>query len=297
MPTFLSLPLKAKFLVLGNWIYKTTHKKPVDLAPLFTRVPRWDKKIPNQVFLTWKDSRFNPLHALQLKKFRNRNKDFSFEFFDDKRMNDWMDTNFAGHPILEAFHYLGVMAAKVDIWRSCVLYKEGGVYCDIDSSLTLPLRQLLKDDPDEILSYEGNKWQDRLKVGTYGDPAVFWPGPGPASQSLLDHPDHLFLNWILCFVPGNPILKEYIDIVVQNFPFFKDRVFESVLDGSTHATGPQVLTLAVWRSLEKTHKRPGQFGIDFDGYGQYKTYGSEDRHEGAVTYMEKRNMTLGEQKA
>jgi len=293
MSSFWSLPVKEKFTVAGNWIYKNTLKKPVDLASMFTQVTPWERKIPNRVFMTWKDTRFSPLHALQLKQFRNRNRDFSFEFFDDKRMNDWMETNFAGHPILEVFHYITVMAAKVDVWRYCILYKEGGVYCDIDSSLTLPLRELLKDDPSEMLSYEGNLWKDNLLVGTHADPGLFWTQPGPNSARLLDLPDHLFLTWFLCFAPGNPILREYIDLLSLHFPFFRDRVFDSVLAGSTHATGPVALTQAVWKSLEKTPNRPGQFGIDFRGHGQYKSYGSEDRLEPGGGYMHLGNMTLG----
>jgi len=148
-----------------------------------------------------------------------------------------------------------------------------------------------------MLSYEGNRWQDWLKVGIYADPAVFWTEPGPASLKLLDKPDHLFLTWFLCFAPGNPILAEYIDLLVRHFPFFHDRVFDAVLPGSTHATGPVAFTQAVWRTLEKTGKRPGQYGVDFKGNGHYKSYGSEDRLEGAASYMEQGNMTLGGRKA
>jgi mannosyltransferase OCH1-like enzyme len=293
MPTFLSLPLNQKFTVAGNWIYKKTHTKPVDLASMFYRVPEAGRKIPNQVFMTWKDTTFSPLHSRQLKKFRERNTDFSFEFYDDKRMNEWMEANYAGHPILEAFRYITVMAAKVDVWRYCILYKEGGVYCDIDSSLTLPLRDLLKDDPEEMLSYEANQWKSWLSVGTHADPALYLLEPPAEVVALLDHPDNLFLTWFLCFAPGNPILGEYIELVATHFPFFKGRIFDSVLKGSTHATGPVALTQAVWKSLVKTKRRPGQFGIDFRGYGQYKVYGSEDRLEPGGGYMHLGNRTLG----
>lgn len=297
MPTFMSLPLKDKVIVAGNWIYKKTHKKPVDLVAMFTKVPSSGKKIPNQVFMTWKETRFTPLHALQLKNFRKRNRDYSFEFYDDKRMNEYMDTHYAGHPILEVFHYITVMAAKVDVWRYCILYKEGGVYCDIDSSLALPLRVLLKDDPEEMLSFEANKWRDWLKIGRYADPAVFRPAPSPEVEALLDYPDNLFLTWFLCFAPGNPILKEYIDTLARHFPFFKDKVFDAMLPASSHATGPVALTQAVWASLEKTKRRPAQFGVDFQGHGQYKIYGSEDRLAVSPTQLYETNTTLGGQPA
>jgi len=293
MPGFLRLPLKEQFAVAGNWLYKKTHTKPVDLAPLFTRVPRWNKKIPNQVFLTWRETRFTPLHALQIKKFRQLNHDFSFEFYDDRRMNEYMDTHYADHPIRDVFHYIKIMASKVDVWRYCVLYREGGVYCDIDSSLTLPLRTLLKDDPEEMLSYEGNRWKDLLEIGKYADPALFLTHPSDKVVGLLDQPENTFLTWFLCFAPGNPILKEYIDLLVRHFPFYKDKVFEGVLPATNHFTGPAAVTQAVWRTLDKTGKTLGQFGTDFKGYGQYKTYGSEDRLAPGEGYMTLGNMSLG----
>ena len=297
MPSFMSLPIKDKVIVAGNWLYKKTHRKPLDLAGIFTKAAPSGRKIPNRVFMTWKDTKFFPLHALQLKRFRQRNRDFSFEFFDDKRMNDYMDANFAGHPILEVFHYITVMAAKVDVWRYCILYKEGGVYCDIDSSLALPLRTLLKDDPEEMLSYEGNLWHDWLELGRYADPAVYQAAPSPEVEALLDQPDHLFLTWFLCFAPGHPILKEYIDLLVRHFPFFKDKVFDRMLPASSHATGPVALTQAVWKALKKTKCRPAQFGRDFGGYGQYKVYGSEDRLVVSPSQLFETNITLGGQPA
>ena len=76
-------------------------------------------------------------------------------------------------------------ASKVDVWRYCILYREGGVYCDIDSALAIPLRELLKDDPSEVISFENNKWRDVLSPGAYADPKIFCSDPPPeAAQNF-----------------------------------------------------------------------------------------------------------------
>lgn len=243
--------------------------------------------------MTWKEPVLAPLHARQVELFRRRNADFSFEFYDDARMADYMETHYAGQPILEVFRHVKVMASKADIWRYCILYREGGVYCDIDSSLTLPLRRLLKDDPAELLSFEGNLWRDTLRVGVYADPEVYRPEPESAVLPLLDHPDHVLVNWFLCFAPGHPILREVIDLIVRGFPWFKDRTFDAVWPAVVHSTGPLALTQAVWAALAQHPTRPAQFGIDFCGYGQYKVYGSEERLAVSPTYFHLKNATLG----
>jgi len=88
-------------------------------------------------------------------------------------------------------------------------------------------------------------------------------------------------------------LKEYIDLLVEHFPFFKDKVFDPMLPASSHSTGPVALTQAVWTSLDKTGQRPAQFGVDFHGYGQYKVYGSEDWLSLSPSQLFEKHMTLG----
>lgn len=279
--------------VVTNKLYKLTHKAPRSIEGLFTSVPRWDRKIPNQVFMTWKEPRLTPLHAWQVEKFRRRNNDFSFEFFDDARMSAYMEQHFAGRKILDVFRHVKVMASKADIWRYCILYCEGGVYCDIDSSLLVPLRDLLADDPAEALSFEGNSWRANLKVGVYADPNHYQSEIPSAAASLLDYPDHIVLNWFLAFAPGHPILAQAIGLIEDSFLWFKERNFDAVWPAVVHSTGPLALTQATWKALEQTGKRPFQYGIDWNGRGQYKVYGSEDRLEVSPTYFHLTNQTLG----
>lgn len=272
--------------------YKYVHPKKVDITSLYTQVPQREARIPRRVYQTWKEPALPALHARGVRRFRKLNPDCSFEFFDDDTMASYMRENYAGHPILEIFEKITVPASKADIWRYCVLYKEGGIYCDIDSSLRVPFRKLLKDNPPELISFEGNLWRDLMNVGVFADPAVFYSAPPTAILPNLEYPDHTILNWLLCFEKGHPILKETIDLIVRNFPFLEGKRFERLWPAVIHATGPLALTQAVWRWMDRTGRRPEQCGIDFNGKGVFKIPGSGDRYTVSPHYLEMKRTSL-----
>lgn len=273
-------------------LYKAVHPGLVDISFLYSEVPRSPGSIPRRVYQTWKEPALPSVHALGVKRFRRLNPDCSFEFFDDERMASYMRSNYAGHPILDVFERITVPASKADVWRYCILYREGGIYCDIDSSLSIPFRELLKDNPAELLSFEGNPWTELLAVGSYADPALFLPRPPDSVVPKLEHPDNSVLNWLLCFEKGHPLLAEVIDLIVRHFPFFDGRQFESVWQAVVHATGPLAFTQAVWRWMERTGNRPEQRGIDFGGKGVFKIPGSGERYAVSPHYMQMKRTSL-----
>jgi mannosyltransferase OCH1-like enzyme len=231
-------------------------------------------------------------HAWALRRFRKLNHDYTFRFFDDEQMAEYMNHHFHGHPILKIFNDIKVPASKADVWRYCILHREGGIYCDIDSALTIPFRELLRDNPSEMISFEDSKWSDGLDRRTYSDPSIFLPGPPDSVRSNLECPDCTVLNWLLCFEKGNPILAEVIDLIVRHADFFREKNFESVLLAVTHFTGPPALTQAVWRCMQKTGIRPSQFGVDFRGHGIFKIPGEEHRYGVSPHYARMSRSTI-----
>jgi hypothetical protein len=254
------------------------------ISTLYSQAPRRAQKIPNVVYQTWKKAELPSFHARGVRRFRELNYDYSFRFFDDNEMNEYMESFYAAHPILTVFHDIRVPAAKADIWRYCVLFREGGIYCDIDSALSVPFRDILKDDPSELISFEPNRWRDHLELGMYADPEVFIPAPSPAVARNLEHPDNILVNWLLCFEKGSPILEEVINLIVRHFHFFKGKEFDSMLEAVIHCTGPIALTQALWQWMNKSGRRPLQLGIDFNGQGVYKLSGSDKRYADSPRY-------------
>jgi hypothetical protein len=252
--------------------------REVGISSIYTSAPPLNQKIPNTVYQTWKKPALPLRHAREVARFRKMNRDYSFCFFDDVQMAEYMNQHFCGQPILRVFQDLMIPASKADIWRYCILFREGGIYCDIDSALTVPFRELLESNPSELISFEGNKWHGRLDRRTYSDPAIFLPGPPKSIESRLEYSEHVVLNWLLCFEKGSPILAEVMDLIVRHADFFRGKTFGSPLVPIIHFTGPLAFTQAVWMYMQRTGKRPAQRGIDFNGKGIFKLPGERFRY-------------------
>jgi Glycosyltransferase sugar-binding region containing DXD motif len=247
----------------------------IDISSLYTTVAESSGKIPRHVYQTWVSPVLPPLVARGIRRFRKMNPEYSFSFFDDHQVAAYMEANYAGHPILKIFKDVRMPAERADIWRYCILYRTGGVYCDIKSSLRVPIKTILPEDATELISFEKNTWKDFLDLTHYADPHVFLPFPPDSVRAGLEHPDHVVINWFLCFQEGSPILEEVINLIVRHSAFYRGRVFETPSVAGNHFTGPLALTQAVWSWMRKTGKRPGQCDMDFRGQGIWKLPGME----------------------
>jgi hypothetical protein len=248
------------------------------------------RRIPNRVYQTWVRPVLPLALALEVRRFRRLNHDYSFSFFDDQQMAAYMDSNYAGHPILQVFKDVRMPVLKADIWRYCILFREGGIYCDIKTTVTVPFRELLHDDYSELVSFEGLSWKDLSFPGPYADSSIFLGSPPASIKSRLEYPDNTILNWMICFEKGSPILEEVINLIVRHSHFFRNRIFENVSMAGNHFTGVIAFTQAVWMWMQKTGKTPRQCGINFSGHGIWKVRGmnySESPH-----HSSRKNLSL-----
>jgi mannosyltransferase OCH1-like enzyme len=286
------LLIRNKISSAWRFAYKKLHPLETDISIFYTAAPAKSGKIPNVVYQTWKKASLSSLHAHYLKKFRKLNSDYSFRFFDDTMMAEYMENAYNGHSVLDVFRAIRIPASRADIWRYCILYREGGVYCDIDSGLSIPLRVLLHDDPSEMISFENNYWSESLDTRVYSNGNIFYSKVPEKAKGNLDFPDNVVLNWLLCFEKESPILKKVIDMIVQHFDFYNGKKFTSIQQAVVHCTGPQVLTQAIWKWIMETGKRPVQFGIDFGGYGIFKLPGAGESYSSSPHYSTLSNTTI-----
>jgi len=127
----------------------------------------------------------HPVIQEQHQKIRSLNPTYEHRFFMDDDIENFIKTEFADNPkIQECFNKLNIMVAKVDLWRYLALYKYGGIYLDMDSSINRPLDELIKQSDNAILTAEGNKEK--------------------------------FVQWALIFAPNHPILKHTINHIIDN---------------------------------------------------------------------------------
>jgi hypothetical protein len=155
--------------------------------------------------------------------------------------------------ILSAYEKLNVGAAKADLWRYLILYKNGGVYLDMDSVIYSNLNSLIKDDDTAIISRENNL--------------------------------NLFVQWCLIFNKKHPILGNTIKKVISNI---KDGKGTTILN----ITGPSVYSEAIRETLKPLELDPYNstddifnnkiknkkfekikcrlYSYDYEGYCQFK---------------------------
>jgi mannosyltransferase OCH1-like enzyme len=161
--------------------------------------------IPKVIYQTWKTKNLHPVIENIKENIQVLNPNYKIDLFDDDDMNMWIKSN-CDENTYEAYNKLYVGAAKADLWRYLILYKNGGIYLDMDSIIYKSLDDLIKPDDSAIVSREGNKGY--------------------------------FMQWMLIFEKGHPILKSTIDKCIYNInnPNTSNVVF---------LTGPGVFTEAI----------------------------------------------------
>jgi mannosyltransferase OCH1-like enzyme len=157
------------------------------------------------------------------------NPEYSYHFFNNEKIREYIKNNFEDR-VLKAFDSLVPGAYKADLWRYCILYKEGGVYADAKQVNLVPLRKIIDPQMDFI--------------------------------SVKDRPKNAIYNAFICAVPGHPFMKKAIDLSVDNI--LNKRYNSSNLD----ITGPETLGKAVLL-LTNSEKELNQ-GVFDSKYGKYE---------------------------
>ena len=139
--------------------------------------------IEKNIFQSWFTLDVHPVIKNKIEHYKKLNPDFIYNLYTDEDMDNFVNEHYPGE-IAECYNKLNIIVAKVDFWRYLVLYKYGGVYLDMDSSIEKPLNELINDDDTAIITAEGN-------------------------------PDK-YVQWALIFSKGHPILKKTIELVIDN---------------------------------------------------------------------------------
>lgn len=146
-----------------------------------------------------------------LNYLRNRclARSFEFRFADDAEMDRYVRANAPARAVA-AWDRLENGAARADFWRVFTLWREGGVYVDMDGSFVRRLERIVEGRGSALL------WDRRR-----------------------------FSNFFMAAAPGDPLFAEFFDAIVENVesasqdaqkPVFYvtgPGALETVLDGKT----------------------------------------------------------------
>ncbi len=145
-------------------------------------------------------------------------------------------------------------AAQADFFRYLLMYKEGGVYLDVKSSIHLPLDTLIDGNPGYVIAqWDNGVGQNHEDWGVHDD--------------LRHVPGGEFQQWHIVCAPGHPFLRAVIDSVVERIRDYSLWHGGPGRGGVLRLTGPITYTLAIAPLLDAhPHRRVAthlDLGLDY----------------------------------
>lgn len=188
--------------------------------------------IPKVIYQTYKSQELPLINRWHIGRFRRQNPTYAYEFYTDERIEAFLYADF-GKEVTDAYRRIQVGAAKADFFRYAVLYKKGGIYLDLDSTIKKPLDRFILPEDTAIISHEAN--------------------PG------------LYVQWALIYAAGHPFLERTLELILDNIA--NNRHLYDV----HQLTGPSVYSEAIRQCLQKDPGIPHRvLGTDYNGYLKFK---------------------------
>ena len=145
-----------------------------------------------------------------------------------------------GWDVLKLYLMIGAEygAAKADFFRYLLIYRLGGVYLDLKSTMSRPLDTILRSDDEYLLSQWNMSGSGRHKGWGLGASIAYVPG-GEYQQ------------WFLIARPGHPFLRRVIQLVMTKIATYRPEVHGVGAVTTFNITGPHAYTKAIYpvRSL------------------------------------------------
>ena len=129
---------------------------------------------------------------------------YDYRYISTENREEYIKTYAEPH-VFNAYSQLTDGAAQADFWRVFILWREGGIYIDIDGHLVFPLSQIIREQDSEVLIKRRDK----------------------------------YTNFFLACETGHPIMKATLDLIVENI---ENRRIDG---GVFAMTGPETLNSVV----------------------------------------------------
>jgi len=139
--------------------------------------------IPKKIYQTWENKNIPDKIQQKINEMMEVNPEYSHELYDDSDRFFFIKENY-GKQVSDAYESLNLGVAKADLWRYAILYKNGGIYLDLDSQIYSNLNSLIHENDKALISREGNP--------------------------------NTFVQWCLMFDKNHPILENTLKRCVYN---------------------------------------------------------------------------------
>lgn len=171
----------------------------------------YNSVIPLNIFQTWHTKNLPPLMHNAVNKIKIINPRFHHFLYDDNDCRELIKNNFP-EDVLYAYDNLIPGAYKADLWRYCILYKEGGIYVDIKYK---PINQFkfinLTESEHWVLDVDGQGIYNALIVSKPENPILF-----AAIRQIVENVKNKFYG-SNCLEPTGPhLLAKYFNNEQKN---------------------------------------------------------------------------------
>jgi len=151
--------------------------------------PKSINGVPLVIYQSWHSHIVPKLMKENIQRTVEANPEFDYYLYSDSDSRSFIQANY-GSDVVNAFDSLRPGAYKSDLWRYCILYKLGGLYCDIKMVPLVPLKTILRDNSTifvkDLELMKGNIMRDCV-----------W-------------------NGLMISPPKNKVFKHCIDEIVEN---------------------------------------------------------------------------------
>jgi mannosyltransferase OCH1-like enzyme len=127
-----------------------------------SKKPHYNSVIPLKIYQTWHSKDLPARMKQSVERMKAKHPRFEHILFDDNDCREFIAANFDSS-VLKAFDSLIPGAYKADLWRYCILYKNGGIYLDIKYDCINSFRFIeLTEKEHWVLDINGNNIYNAL---------------------------------------------------------------------------------------------------------------------------------------
>lgn len=217
----------------------------LNTIPSSSKVPSVEEgtEIPKIIHQTFYDKALAPELQNNVDKLKELNPCWEYRFYGDVEIENFIKLNY---PPLVWNYFCRIDdaygAARADLFRYLLMYKCGGVYLDIKSSLNKPLDETIRPDDCYVLSH----WKNGA-----GEPYEGWG----VHKDLVGIAQGEYQQWHIACAPGHPFLKAVIETVLANIDSYNPALHDVGRYGVLRVTGPIAYTIAINRLISKHRVR------------------------------------------
>jgi inositol phosphorylceramide mannosyltransferase catalytic subunit len=204
---------------------------PVDI------VPSWSMgaSIPRLIHQTYPTRNLPSELAENVRLLQALNPGWEHRLYDDHDIETFVRDVF-GDAMLAWYRKIDCAygAARADLFRYLIIYRYGGVYLDIKSSITRPLDEIIGPDDRMIISH----WPNRP-----GEPFENW---GRWSELIDANARGEVQQWHIIAAPGHLAIGAVIRRVLRNLSQYNEKIVGVGQEGVVRVTGPIPYSLEVF---------------------------------------------------